>query len=218
MTQQKAVGTSLDDSPNPTNDLSTTINVDLATELSQSSIVSVPSSDDINTRQSQALSQSTHSSLSGANPDGSIIPKALVANLDKLDTVADIEAHVEPGLSQLNVLSRLEKRWGEISSNLDNVIEHLQVCSDDVTTASISCLESFKEVTETTCDKVDDETRTLYHLITKCDELTTKLSVASSFRDEIKTLKKSVETLENLYKSRPQRAHVAAATLSQTSD
>lgn len=49
--------------------------------------------------------------------------------------------------------------------------------------------------------------RALYHLMTKCDEMNTKLSVAVTFREEIKTLKKSVETLEHLYKSRPKVVH-----------
>lgn len=42
-----------------------------------------------------------------------------------------------------------------------------------------------------------------HQLMTMCDELTTKLSVVSTFRDEIRTLRKSVETLETLYRSRP---------------
>lgn len=45
----------------------------------------------------------------------------------------------------------------------------------------------------------------MYDLMTKCDQLTTKLSIATSFQDEIRTLRKSVETLEQLYKNRPQR-------------
>lgn len=40
--------------------------------------------------------------------------------------------------------------------------------------------------------------------MTKCDELVTKLSVAGSFRNEIKTLRKSVETLESLHRLKPQ--------------
>lgn len=46
----------------------------------------------------------------------------------------------------------------------------------------------------------------------KCDELGTKISVASSFCDEIKTLRKSVDTLENLYKTRPQKPITSTGT------
>lgn len=126
--------------------------------------------------------------------------------LEEINNLEDIESFVHgDSLEQMATLEKLEERWRAILGNFQTVIDHLQESSKEVTDSSTDCLNSLVESVDLTCDKVDAELKALYHLMTKCDELTTKLSVASSFRDEIKTLRKSVETLELLYKSKPQQ-------------
>jgi len=129
---------------------------------------------------------------------------ALSTSLTRIETVSDIEDSLNGTLSQLATLEKLETRWMDINTNLESVLIHLQESSDQVTKASVECTKSLSNAVGTACDQIDSQMRALYHLITKCDELTTRLSASDSFRDEIKTLRKSVETLEGLYKTRPQ--------------
>lgn len=145
----------------------------------------------------------SHGQKSKISKKVSIAPKPLMAPLDHLNSEEDINACVDSDLQQINVLNKLEQDWSFVVKNFAAVISHLQECSDQVTDASTNCLKSLVDCVETTCDSVDGQVKALYLLMTKCDELTTKLSAASLFRDEIKTLRKSVETLENLYRSRP---------------
>lgn len=176
-------------------------------ELSQMSIISLGSLDggDVNhgRRKSQTSASISGESSTRVTKGKPVIPKPVIVPLEPLENISDIEACVDDDLSQLNALKNFEEGWKAMASNLSNVMNHLQDCSNQVTEASLACLEALVESIDLTCDKADDEMKALYHLITKCDELTTKLSAASSFCGEIKTLRKSIETLENLYRSRP---------------
>lgn len=126
-----------------------------------------------------------------------------LTHLDSLTSLTDIDACVDANCSHEEILARLESRWLSLTQNVDDVLCHLKECSREIASASISCLNSLNDCVDDTCDKVDNELKSMYYLITKTEELTTKLSVATAFREEIKTLKKSVDTLENLYKLKP---------------
>lgn len=121
--------------------------------------------------------------------------------LARITTLEDIEAFVDEDLSQAAILDSLEKKWVDLTNNFSSVMQHLEQCGREVSEASLSCLISLNDEVKVTCDNLGEETRCLYLLMNKCDELNTKLSVVELFREEIKTLRKSVETLENLYKS-----------------
>lgn len=173
------------------------------------SIISLSSSEDIDvaTSSTSIVRSRSNQTFTGSTSPSRMTkssPKLVMASLDRLETLADVEACVDRDLYQVNVLSKLDQTWSKINSNFEQVLQHLQECSEEVTQASNDCLRSLVDSIETCCDSVDEEVKAFYHLMTKCDELTTKLSIAGTFRDEIKTLKKSVETLEHLYKSRPQ--------------
>lgn len=181
-------------------------------ELSQMSVISISSGEDaaelaheLSFRQLSAPMSHHGSPSTSASATKTVAPpKPLMAPIEQLNTIADLESCVDPDLSQLNVLNKLEEKWNIISNNFQTALQHLKECSDQVTEASLACSQSLTDSIELTCDKVDVEMKALYQLIAKCDELVTKLSVAGSFREEIKTLKKSIETLEQLYKTRPQ--------------
>lgn len=163
----------------------------LADELSQMSVISI------------ASLASDHRVDDTSERKGSLVPEPMVAKLARLDTVADIDECVDAEFSQDNTVQGLERNWQAISNQLQAVVEHLNRGNQEVSLASQNCLQSLVESVELTCDKVDGEMKALYQLMSKCDELMTKLSMAGSFSDEIKTLRKSVETLEALYKHRP---------------
>lgn len=174
-------------------------------QLSQiSSMLSLSDDDDLSHEMSiRKPAKNRALSLSSANKS-LVSSKFLPAPLEPLNGLSDIEAHIGGELQQANILNKLELKWTEISANFETVINHLQECSNEVMESSENCLESLVNSVEVTCDKVDNKLKALYHLMIKCDELTTKLSIVNSFRDEIKTLRKSVDTLELLYKTRPQ--------------
>lgn len=118
----------------------------------------------------------------------------------QLNSLEDLDSLVDAEQSQLVVLDRLERKWEEIYGNFSQVMQHLERCGQEVSSASLDCLTSLSQEAGETCKRANEEMRALYLVMNKCDELTTKLSVAESFREEIKTLRKSVETLENLSK------------------
>lgn len=196
--------------------------------VSQMSVISLSSREG----SSQSFEKNTSGRLEEESQYPLTSTKNVISSLPNIGTLADIEENVCSDLHQLEVLNKIEQSWHSISANLETVMNHLQDCSDQVslmldfssrlistfsiilnlsstftiyqvTEASTNCLQSLLDSIETSCDKVDGEVNALYHLMSKCDELTTKLSIASSFCDEIKTLRKSVETLENLQKSKP---------------
>lgn len=151
----------------------------------------------------ELVSRTNSSTTVNPQTSGSKPQEKPLMPLTRLKTESDIDDFVDDDLHHLCVLNNLEQNWMDISKNFETVVNHLQECTNQVNLASIECLTSLNQSIETTCDKVDTEMKSLYHLMTKCEELTTKLSIATSFRDEIKTLKKSIETLENLYKTKP---------------
>lgn len=178
------------------------------------SVISIESDDGRGDGQTANRLPSTHSSVSSSSsPPLSVQRKRpppirpMTAPLAQLKTVADIESCLDRDLHQLAILEELEDKWFKISSNLASVVDHLQECSNQVTNASSCCLETMMDSVNITCDKAEEEIKGLHKLMVKCDELATKLTVASSFCDEIKTLRKSVETLEQLYKTKPQQVN-----------
>lgn len=178
-------------------------------ELSQMSVISLSSDQggdylrDANRRRRSHTSASFGESSSRATKSTNAVTKPVMAPLEPMENISDIEVCVDDELRQLNVLNNLEQRLKAIASNVNEVVNHLRECSNQVTEASVGCLEALVKAIDLTCDKADGEMKAFYHTITKCDELTTKLSAASSFCGEVKTLRKSIETLDNLYKSRP---------------
>lgn len=206
---QKALESNQETTSQEVHSLSIQTSDPLLNELSQMSIISLNSGGgDIppgsqHRKHSQASASFGESSKS-LSRSTTLVPKLVSVPLDPLDTLTDIEACVGDKLAQLNVLNTLEQKWAAITTNIEEVLSHLRECSDTVTEASMGCLEGLVKSIDLTCDEADREMKALYHLITKCDELTTKLSAASSFRDEVKTLRKSIETLDNLYKTRTQ--------------
>lgn len=97
----------------------------------------------------------------------------------------------------------IEAQWLSISKNFQTVIDHLGKCSDQVSKASVECLTALDHNIDSTCDSITKQMESLYRLISKCDELSINLKLIEDFREEIRTLRKSVETLEALFKARP---------------
>lgn len=118
--------------------------------------------------------------------------------------LTDIEQALNDDLDPSELIQELESKWAKLSSNFNQVLNHLTECNRQVMDASSSCLESLEENLTKTCDDIDTEIRALYHLISRSDELIIGLRVTEDFREEVRALRKSVETLANLYKSRPQ--------------
>lgn len=205
MAQQKA-SESTSKEPSIVSEQSVDVSVN---ELSQMSVISLNSNQggdsfhDVDQRRQSHASASLGESSSRVTRSNHAITKPVMVPLEPLENISDIEACVDDDLKQLNVLNNLEQRWKSIALNVNEVLNHLRECSDQVTGASMGCIEALVNAIDLTCDKADGEMKAFYHLITKCDQLTTKLSAASSFCGEVKTLRKSIETLDNLYKSRP---------------
>lgn len=163
-------------------------------DLSQDEMIVANESNRPNQKSKQVFSSTSDTNSNFSN----------LALLPELRDVSDIDASVDPKCRQREVLDKLQTKWHDIASNLEHVLSHLKECTKEVATASISCMEILNSDIGETCDRVDEELKAMYYLITKSEELTTKLSVANTFREEIKTLKKSVDTLEQLYKNMPQ--------------
>lgn len=180
--------------------------VDFVTE-SVSSVLSLSSEEDEETRAKNVSRQQNSKQLRKLN-NTTITPRAPIVKLGEIKVLEDIESYIDKDVHQAVVLDQLEQKWQSMSENLETVLNHLQECSDQVTQATLRCWETTTESVNVTCDSVVEETQALYKLMSKCDELAIQLTVASSFCDEIKTLKKSVDTLDQLYKTKPH--HVAA--------
>lgn len=209
MAQQRASESRSDTTSKDSSTISGQIVDPTSNELSQMSIISLSNNEsgdsyrDVTLRRQSHTGASSNEASSRISKNVKATPKPVVVPLETLKTISDIEACVDDDLRQLNVLNDLEQRWKAITSNINEVSNHLRECCGEVTEASMGCLEVLVRSVDLTCDRADSEMKALYDLITKCDELTTKLSAASSFCGEVKTLRKSIETLDNLYKLRP---------------
>lgn len=109
----------------------------LANDLSQASLISITSSEvyvpsSSNQFDLQHQQQSTSSSTSLSRKSIQPPLKPLMAPLDQLMTVSDIEACLDNDLHQLNVLNNIEEQWIGISNNFETVLQHLHKCSGEV--------------------------------------------------------------------------------------
>lgn len=184
-----------------------------ADDLSQVSIISFGTSEidtqrDSSTKESDRLDKDLNQSRSSS--EASRITKSSkkvsktspseTESLSRIETQQDIDDLFDDDLKHANILNRIERKWELLTENLNNVLGHLEECGNQVSKASLDCLEVLGGTISDTCDKAEEEMKALYLIIDKCDELTTKLSVAESFRDEVRTLRKSIDTLESLTK------------------
>lgn len=164
--------------------------------MSQSSVVSISSNDESNIN---SISDAREASMALSS-----YREMMPAPLEPLNTIEDVEMLLDNEMSQSQVIRRLGIRWTALTSNFDSVLKHLNDCSLEVTEASTNCLQSLDDNISSTCDKVDAQVKALYTLIARCDELILGLRITQDFREEIKNLRKSVETLAILHKSKPQ--------------
>lgn len=128
---QAAVDSCNQDSPDLENSITSDPNLDqLANDFSNSFIsitgseVYVPSKSNKTDQQSA----STSTSHKFVQP----VPRPLLAPLDRLKTISDIEACLDIELHQLNVLNNIEEQWRGISNNFASVLSHLHECSGEV--------------------------------------------------------------------------------------
>lgn len=173
----------------------------LADQFSQSSVISISSNDDFITSQassSREPSASQPNKLTRTN-----IRASFGSPLEPLKEQSDIDQLVEEDLTHDRMIKKLNYRCSAIAANFDTVVSHLEDCSRQITEATSQCLEALSDNITTTCDKMDVEAKALYKLVSKCDELMVSLRITEDFREEVRALRKSVETLANLYKCRP---------------
>lgn len=134
---QAAIDSGDRDSPDHEVSNASDLNMDqLVNDLSQASLISITSSEiyipsssnQFDIQQQQSTSSSTSSGRKSIQPS----PKPLMAPLDQLNTVSDIEACLDSDLHQLNVLNTIEEQWRGISNNFETVLQHLHKCSGEV--------------------------------------------------------------------------------------
>lgn len=137
VSQSAAINICDQESPNSDSpDLSGSNQLDqIANDLSQVSLISVTSSEVYVSRHrlsqsSEQYQQSTSTSTSRKIAQPTLKP--LMAPLDQLNTISDIEACLDNDLHQLNVLNNIEERWKAISENFETVLYHLNKCGLEV--------------------------------------------------------------------------------------
>lgn len=174
------------------------IDVDQVTnQISRTTITSLSSSEGLDSLQDINLID-----------DKSVISTSLKKKaLEPISTYEDLLAVVDQGLSQENIISQLEIRWSTMMANHDNLIKHLESCNAKVTGASIQCLESLDSSVESTCDRIHDFIKSFEKLMTRCDETVLNLRVTEDFREEVKSLRKYIDTLSRLLKSIPKQTN-----------
>lgn len=165
----------------------------LAEEIRNSGIISLTDSGETN---------SNHDNLMRNTQESSELIRNLNQHcLEPLSSQTDIDSLVD-GESSQTIISDLDTRWNILAANYGNVLKHLKECTNGVVISSINCLDTLDQSVQSACDSIIEQVQAFQQLTEKCNRLIIDLQPSEDLREEIRTLRKSVDTLIKLNRMR----------------
>ncbi|XP_076367631.1 BLOC-1 related complex subunit 6 isoform X1 [Tachypleus tridentatus] len=95
-------------------------------------------------------------------------------------------------------LADLEIQAQKVASCLDNMLENLSGTLHSISSLTVDCMENYEKAVCKTCDAVDSNTKAMYQLMAKCEELSNSMKPVYKMSEEIKEIKRVIDCFENI--------------------
>lgn len=104
-----------------------------------------------------------------------------------------------PQLSPVDpyILNDLENEARRIASSVDTLTESLAGILRSISALTVDCVEIYRDAVCKTCDAVDSNIKAMYQLMAKCEELSKTMKPIYKLADDIKEVKRLLDTLES---------------------
>jgi len=96
-----------------------------------------------------------------------------------------------------NILVDLEVHAKKVATCVDRMLENLSETLQCISSLTVDCMESYESSVCKTCDAVDVNIKAVYQLMAKCEELSNSMSPLFKISDDVKQIKKLLDTLEH---------------------
>lgn len=108
-----------------------------------------------------------------------------------------------PALSPIdpNILNDLESEARRIATSVDTLTESLAGILRSISALTVDCVEIYRDAVCKTCDAVDSNIKAMYQLMAKCEELSKTMKPIYKLAEDIKEVKRLLDTLESAVNS-----------------
>lgn len=127
------------------------------------------------------------------------INKSEVASLDDWENVHKSCLSEIPPVDP-EVLSDLELKAGDIARNLDHMLTALAHTLKAMSQVSMECLGVYNSCVDHVSETVDENIRSMYTLIARCEELNASLKPVQNMAEQVKEIKKTLDAFEAICK------------------
>ncbi|KAJ1521552.1 hypothetical protein ONE63_003209 [Megalurothrips usitatus] len=109
------------------------------------------------------------------------------------------QALTAPQLSPIDphILNDLENEARRIATSVDTLTESLAGILRSISALTVDCVEIYRDAVCKTCDAVDSNIKAMYQLMAKCEELSKTMKPIYKLGDDIKEVKRLLDTLES---------------------
>lgn len=127
------------------------------------------------------------------------INKSEVASLDDWENVHKSCLSEIPPVDP-EVLRDLEVKAGDIARNLDHMLTALAHTLKAMSQVSMECLGVYNSCVDHVSETVDENIKSMYTLIARCEELNASLKPVQNMAEQVKEIKKTLDAFEAICK------------------
>lgn len=127
------------------------------------------------------------------------INKSEVASLDDWENVHKSCLSEIPPVDP-EVLRDLELKAGDIARNLDHMLTALAHTLKAMSQVSMECLGVYNSCVDRVSETVDENIKSMYTLIARCEELNASLKPVQNMAEQVKEIKKTLDAFEAICK------------------
>ena len=127
------------------------------------------------------------------------ITKSEVASLDEWENVQKSCLSEIPPVDP-EVLHDLELRAYGIAGNLDHMLATLANSLKAMSQVSVECLGAYSSCVDHVSETVDENIKSMYTLIARCEELNASLKPLQNLAEQVKEIKRTLDIFEGICK------------------
>ncbi|XP_014209252.1 BLOC-1-related complex subunit 6 [Copidosoma floridanum] len=99
-----------------------------------------------------------------------------------------------------NILNEIENETRRIATSVDSITENLSAILHSASALTVCCLETYKDAVCKTCDQINDNIKSVYQLIAKCEELSREMDVFYKIAEKIRDIQQIINVFSNFIK------------------
>lgn len=109
-----------------------------------------------------------------------------------------LDAKAHPQHLDPSVIEDVERHARYLAACVDSMVENLSGVLHSGSALTVDTLETYRDGVCKTCDEVDNNIKSMYQLMAKVEELNKSMAPAYQIGEEVKELKKLLDTYESL--------------------